>query len=139
MLQEYLGDIRRELLKVNPEVLCQSIVQGGSTISDTLPHTVRFELGGSPVYAYKTYLWNQTGVPVTASFIGMSVASDGFDIPSSGVVLDVPIHELSICLGSAGTVIVNSSTGNATNGALFVYGWTIPSYLNRRDYGEGSL
>jgi hypothetical protein len=143
MLEQYLGDIRRELIKSNPDILTMTSVQGPnpiiSTATDLQVRTLKFLSGGKPITVYKTYLWTNSAKAVRASFNGLSSGADGFVIPSSPQVLDVPISEIQIALNVAGTIGVNLPSGIAADGSVFVFGFAIPEYVNRRDYGEGTL
>jgi len=128
-LKSVLDAIKLELLKDHPDVLCATKVDGGNLISDTLPHTVRFEVGGKPVTVHKTLLWNPTAKIVAASVTGLVTFADGFVIDASPITLSIPIQELSIALVTGATQIaVNMPSNLATDGSIFIYGFTIPDY-----------
>lgn len=139
----YLGDIRRELLKKNPDILCATNLQGPnpitSTATDLQVRTVKFLSGGRPVTVYKTFVWTNSAKAVRASFNGLSNGNDGFVIPATPFIIDVPIEEMQIALNVAGTIGVNIPSGIAADGSVFIFGFAIAEYINRRDYGEGQL
>jgi hypothetical protein len=139
VMREMLGDIRRELVKSNPNVLCSTVLNGVNPIADTAPHMIRFEYGGKAVPVYRLLMWSQSGKAINASPTFMSTAKDGFLIPTTPTELHIPTWELYLCLGAAGTIGVNVPFNINTDGSVFVYGYTIEDYLNRRDYGEGQL
>ncbi len=139
MMEHYLKEIRNELCKTNPDVMCQTVVQGGPIINDTKSHTVWFEVGGKRVTVYKTLMWSVSGLVVNASVTSMSNADDGFTIPSnplhasSNVLqLNVPIFELAIATPS-GTIGVNIPSNLSANRSVFIYGFTIPDQLQYQE------
>jgi hypothetical protein len=124
LLKDLLTQIKQELDKNHPTVLCMAVVQGGNNISDQNPKTISFQGAGKGVTSYKTILWTQSAKPVRASINGLSNALDGFTVTATPIIIDVPVGSVSIALGAAGNIGVNVPSSNNADGSVFVYGYT---------------
>lgn len=131
---EILSSIHRELLKQNPNVLAVTRVQGSSPIlaPDVNDHRVFFEVGGKAVEVYSLVIYSTFSGSLAVSPNSMSKLNDGM-ILSAGDVLVLPITVDSMHVltdGTADCPINNPS--DDTDGALFIYGWTISEFENRK-------
>ena len=141
----YLREITLELRKSpNADVLCSAVVHGTSqlsnAISDINSHEVSFEVGGKPVSIYKllafsTYKAADAGLPITLSILSLANSMDGFIVPAVSATVAPLFMAITVrsvwvqipTLASSGVCAVNGPA-DATNGGLFLYGFTIPDY-----------
>src|SRR5687767_10964795 len=70
ILSRVLNEIRHELLKLNPDVMTTTTVEGGNSITGPAFKRLYFELGGKPTKVYKVLLWNETGETIRVSPTG---------------------------------------------------------------------
>jgi hypothetical protein len=135
---DVLADIRRELMKQNPEVLCTTVVQGGNVIQEAnRNYKVFFEVGGKqvPIYALLAYstLAGATA-QVALSVNSMSVFEDGIPFVAGDVLYQsLTVDSMYIMLAGTGTIVNGPATTD--EGAFYLYGWTIPDY----DRNKGNL
>jgi hypothetical protein len=129
-----MADIRRELLKLNPDVLTETKVVGGNIIDTLAPRRVFFEIGGKPVTVYKVIAWTtQNGTSIALSVGPMANVNDGFILTSSPTVLELPLDNLYLAYSTQGAeIIVNGPSNIATTGGVFIYGFTISDYDRER-------
>lgn len=142
---DFLADIRRELMKQHPDVLCTTRVDGGNLIqAANTSYRVYFEIGGKPVPVYRTLVYSTIpdvggAAQAAISVNSMSYMDDG--IPLHEIVgehgwfqTDVVVDSLYIMLASVGppTFTVNGPAVQ-NSGSLYIYGWTIPDYERRRN------
>lgn len=132
-LQAVLIDIRRELMKQNPEVLTTTRVQGSNAIpsGDTASKRVFFEVGGKPVTVYAIWAFSSFTGNVYLSINSMATGNDGL-VFAAGDQVYLPLAVDSIDILGDGSNILQINTSDATNGGFFIYGWTIPDYDRNR-------
>lgn len=127
---DVLLDIRRELMKQNPEVLAVTRVQGNNTIAaaDTTDKRVFFEVGGKAVTIYALWAYSTYDGNVYLSINSMSKANDGLVFAAGDqIYLPLAIDSVHILSDGANALAVNDPS-NATHGGLFIYGFTIPDF-----------
>lgn len=132
LMQATLEDIRRELMKQNPEVLAFTRVQGLNTIaiSDTQSHRVFFEVGGKPVTIYALWAYSTFSGNCYLSINSMATGKDGL-VFASGDQVYLPLAVDSVSILSDGSAALPVNTAGASGG-LFLYGFTIPDYDRNR-------
>ena len=129
MQRKYLMEIRNELCKLNPSVLCTTVVEGGPIIGDGKTRRIWFETGGKPVTIYKLIYWAEIAGNNNPSitFGSMSTRRDGFATQAFATILQIEIDQLMITKASGSTQIgVNLPTSQTTDGSVFIYGFTTP-------------
>ncbi len=127
-----LADIRRELLKQNPDVLAITKVQGSNVIDDTNDHRVYFEVGGKPVTAYSILIYSTFTGTVALSPNSMSKQNDGILLAQGDVtVLPIAVDSLHIMTDGSNPCSVNDSS-DASEGGFFIYAFTIADYERNR-------
>ena len=131
-----LADIRRELMKQNPEVLATTRVQGNNKIatSDTDNHKVYFEVGGKTITAYLLLIYSTFSGNVAVSVNGMANQNDGI-VFAAGDLIVLPISVDSVYVmtdGSADCPI--NGPADKVDGGLTINAFTIPDY-DRQRYG----
>ncbi len=140
---DMMHDIRNFLYQLNPDVVCQTVIQNAAqdrvTITDTIQHEVYFELGGKPVTVYNILLhstYSQTVYIRTKAF--GSSALDGIPFVAGNVlILGMPIQNLYIwapTLAASNTLNVNGNA-HADYGGFTIEARTISDYKpNRTQY-----
>jgi hypothetical protein len=127
-------DIRRELMKLNPEVLAVTKVQGSNTIAanDSGDKRVYFEVGGKAVTVYRILIHSTYTSTIGISVNSMSKRQDGMSIAANAIVqLDIAVDSLHVSRVAATALSINDPS-DGTNGGLFIYGWTIPDFERNR-------
>lgn len=124
-----LLDLRRELMKQNPDVMCMSIVQNGgqydSLISDLQTHEISFMQGNKRRTAFLIVAWST----YSSVFLNLTRGNpnDGFAVPSAPISIYAPLESVyaSISAVNGSGCPVNGNTVAGTGG-LYVYAFTIP-------------
>ena len=130
-----LEDIRRELMKQNPDVLALSKIQGSDTIaaSDTHDYRVFFEVGGKPVTAYRLLVFSTFSGTIAFSINSMSKINDGIPLGAGDMLsLDIAVDSIHLLSDGSAACPFNGNS-DASDGGIFVYGFTIPDFERRRE------
>lgn len=133
---EVLCDIRRELMKRNPDVLAVTKVQGDNTIAsgDESDHKVYFEIGGKAATVYRLLIYSTYTGDVAVSINGMGDINDGILLRDTDqpLVMDLSVDSVYVRGDGAHAIPINVPS-DPTNGGVYIYGFTIPDYDRRRD------
>lgn len=139
---DVMADIRRELMKQNPEVLTTTVVEGGGNNAIQLAnksYKVWFTVGGKPVpiyalLAYSTIADSNSVAQACISVASMSKFADGLPFHFEDVLYQsLAVENMYVMVQSAGA-LVNGPAGSDA-GSLYLYGFTIPDY----DRNKGNL
>ncbi len=129
-LHDVMCDIRRELMKQNPEILAVTKVQGNNTIAtaDTSDHRVFFEVGGKPVTIYALWLYSSFQGNAYFSINSMSKGNDGLVVAAGDqIYLPLAIDSLHVLTDGSSACPINTPS-DTSDGGLFIYGWTISDF-----------
>lgn len=134
---EAIKAIRRELLKQNPSVMANCVVQNttqGSAglvnrVSDQLAHQVFFQINGKPVPIYKLFVVSTNGNQTINLVNPPATSTDGLDtVGNTLYYFPVELNTIWIRSTNATPFIVNGPI-QAGEGALFLWGFTTPDVL----------
>lgn len=131
-----IKSIYKELVKQNPSVLTQAVVQGTNQmgnqqnrVADQIAHEVTFQIGGKPVPIYKLFVVSTNGNQVINLVNPPSTATDGLDT-SADALLYFPVELFHIYVRSTNaTPFTVNGPELAAEGALFLWGFTTPDPL----------
>lgn len=127
-----LRDIRRELIKQNPDVLASVVVQNAAAnvIGDTNNHRVYFQVSGKPVRIYKLVMFSSFDANVIVSVQPTANALDGIVLTNKNAVfeLTVPLDDVNVRLASASNNCPVNGPADSAHGGLFIWGFTIADY-----------
>lgn len=129
-----LSDIRRQLLKNNPDVLTQTRVQNGNTIAmgDSGTHQVFFEVANKRATIYRLLIYSTFSGTVSISITGMARLNDGIPFAAGDLLmLDIAVESIYLVSDGSADLPVNLGS-DATDGALYIYGFTIPDSEDNR-------
>lgn len=132
---DYLQNISVYLRKQNPDVLTVPVVhrtsQASNAITDIIAHQVHFEVGGKPVPIYSLLVFSTYIHNVTINIQNLANVNDGLVFAAGDtIILPIEIDNLYVQvtqLGASGECIVNGPA-DPTDGAFFLFGFTIPDY-----------
>lgn len=131
---DVMRDIRLALLRQNPDVLCQTVVQNAGTnnltISDTGQHKVLFMSGSKQRSIYQLDCWSTYGQTIYLALNSMGNPKDGIPIVSGNtLVLPVNVDAVWIWVPAlAGSGLNINGNADTTNGGFNLLGFTIPEF-----------
>lgn len=129
MQNTLLRRINLSLLKLNPDVLANLVVQGVNPIAsgDTKAHRVTFSIGNRRVEVYKIIAFSSFSGDVAISPVMMNSVLGGMQLSVNPIELHIPLNELYITTDGSAACGINENA-DPTNGGVYIYPFTIPAY-----------